>query len=67
MSQSRVPDRNDKAIAVVIDDEGEMHEITYVYTDQGENRFVCIENEARERGIRYSDTMMFTRTNREVK
>ena len=67
MSQFRVPDKDDEATAIVIDDEGEMHEITYVYTEQGENRFEVIENEAKEQGIRYADTMMFQRTKREVK
>jgi len=45
--------------AVIIDDEGEMHEITAYYEAETENMFEAIEQEAKERGIRYANTMMF--------
>ena len=67
MSKSNVPSSEDVALAIVMDDEGAMHEVTYIYDDHSANRFELIEREAKERGIRYVDTMMFQITEREVK
>ena len=67
MSKSTVPSSEDTAIAIILDDDGAMHEVTYVYDDLSANRFELIEREAKERGIRYVDTIMFQLTEREVK
>lgn len=45
-------------LACVLDDDGAIHEITVTWDGDG-NKFEAIEQEAKERGIRYSDTIMF--------
>lgn len=44
--------------AWVLDDDGAIHEVHLTWDGDG-NKFEAIEQEAKERGIRYADTMMF--------